>query len=558
VYRDLNQFQSEEYDLIIVGGGIYGATICWEAVTRGLKVALFEKSDFGSATSANSLKIIHGGFRYLQNFDKNRVMESIREQKSLMYMAPHLVHPLPVLVPIYGHGLKGKEAFSAGLWLFNYLRASEVQLSDPEKNIPPGRFISENECIELFPSVNRKGLKGGALFFDAQVYNSERLIISFLHSAWQKGARIANYSRVIGIHKTDQRLTEVNIRDVLTGDVFQFTSKRVVLASGPWNERLLGLIEGPKLEKPVHYAKAVNLVTKKVLDKYAVGFLGKNQHNNGKPLYQAKNSYLFVTPWRDYSIIGTAYSISDNNADSFQVNQKDIAFLINEFNQIYSGTRLSKNEILFVHGGLLPVSRNAGRNQYINLTNKFEIVDLGKQGFDGLVTVQGAKYTNARNVAQQTIDYIMEKWGYEYVPSNSANTRLYGGDITRFGDYILEAVKQNKHGLSETQFRSLVFNFGSVYNEVLNYFDETAKRDEGYNQDAAILEAQIRYSVEHEMAQRLGDVVFRRTELGSAGHPGDAALEFSAQVMGSELKWSQSEIDEELEAVQKEFFPIPL
>jgi glycerol-3-phosphate dehydrogenase len=550
VNRDLNQFQTEEYDLIIVGGGIYGAAITWEAVSRGLKVALFEKSDFGSATSANSLKIIHGGFRYLQNFDIKRVRESIKEQKAMMNIAPHLVHPLPVLVPTYGHGLKGREAFSAGLKLFNYLRSSEDQLGDPEKHIPPSRLISKAECIELLPSVNRKGLNGGVIFFDAQVYNSERLVISFLYSAWQKGAHIANYAEVVGFQMDDQQVKGVEVRDVLTGEVFQANSKILVLASGPWNEGLRGLLRGTNIEQTVHHAKAINLVTKKVFDKYAVGILGRNQHLNGTYLSKAKNSYLFITPWRDYSIIGTAYSIAEKNADGLKVNEQEINFLLKEFKKIYPGANLSRNDILFTHGGLLPVSRKSGEDQGVNLKNKFEIFDYG---FDGLVSVEGVKYTTARSVAQQTIDNILNKWGLEFMPSNSANTRLYGGEIARFSDYLLESVNQHKNDLSEVQVRSLVFNFGSAFNEVIKYLDGISIENDPDSQELAVLEAQIRYCVDQEMAQKLADVVFRRTELGSAGFPGDTAIEHAAQVMGREMNWSQGRFEIELADVKQSF-----
>jgi glycerol-3-phosphate dehydrogenase len=547
VNRDLNQFQTEEYDLIIVGGGIYGAAICWEAVSRGLKVALFEKSDFGSATSANSLKIIHGGFRYLQNFDIKRVKESIREQKALMHIAPHLVHPLPVLVPTYGHGLKGREAFSAGLRLFNYLRSSEDQLSDPDKHIPPSRLISKSECIELLPSVNRRGLNGGVIFFDAQVYNSERLVISFLHSAWQKGAHIANYAEVFGYQMDDQRVKGVKVKDVLSGEVLQANSKIIVLASGPWNEVLLGLLDGSDAEHSVQYAKAVNLVTNRVIDKYAVGIRGKNQHLNGKYLPKAKNSYLFITPWRDFSIIGTAYSITDN-ADDLKVNERDITFLLDEFNKIYPGANLSRKDILFTHGGLLPISRKSGNDQVVNLKNKFEILD---HGVDGLVSVEGAKYTTARSAAQQVIDHILEKWEYKILPSTSSRVRLYGGEITRFNDYLLEAEKQDRYHLGKTQIKRLVFNFGSAFSEVLGYLDGIASKDNSIKEELALLEAQIRYSVDQEMAQKLADVVFRRTELGSAGYPGDTALAHSAQVMGREMNWSQDRLESELAEVKQ-------
>ena len=556
--RNLNQFQGEENDLIIVGGGIYGAALCGEAVTRGLKVALFEKSDFCSATSANSLKIIHGGFRYLQNLDIKRVKESIREQKGLMYMAPHLVHPLPVLVPTYGHGLKGKEAFSSGLRLFNYMRTSADQSGDPTKHIPPSRFLTRDECIELLPFINRDGVNGCALFFDAQVYNSERLVLAFLYSASNRGAHIANYAEVVGFTSDSDKVYGVKVRDEFTGDVFEARAKVIVIACGPWKENLLNLVGQSKKVHMSNYAKAVNVITHKLVDKYAVGMLGKNQHLNGNKLPQAKNSYIFVTPWRQYSIIGTAYSLTVNNEDNVHVSEREITFLLDEVNRIYPPANLSQKDVLFAHGGLLPISNKIGNDHRVNLANKYKIIDHSEHGHDGLISVEGVKYTTARDVAEKTIDYLFSKLGYEFVPSISARTRLYGGEIIRFDEFLSKAGKQGRIGLSQGQARNLAFNYGSVYNEVLNYFSQDANIGNDLRKNFSLLEAQIRYSIDHEMAHKLGDVIFRRTELGTAGHPGDEMLEFSVEVMAKEMGWSQSRVDEELAQVREAFSPLYL
>jgi glycerol-3-phosphate dehydrogenase len=549
--RDLNQFQSEDYELIIVGGGIYGAAICWEAASRGLKVALFEKSDFGSATSANSLKIIHGGFRYLQQGDIPRLKESVREQRILMHIAPHLVHPMPVLVPIYGHGLRGKETFSIGLRLFNIISSPEDQLVDPEKQIPLGRIISKDACFEQLPSIKQEGLSGGGVFFDGQVYNSERLVLSFLHSAWQNGAHVANYTEVVGFVNKDQQIKGVKIKDVFDGDTFEVTSRLVLLACGPWNEKILSSSVGKKTLTPAGYAKAINLITRKLFDKYAVGIRGQNTYHNGKYIPNTKDSYLFVTPWKEYSIIGTAYTEYDKSPDEIEVNEDDISFFLKEFNRVYPAGKLSRSDIFFAHWGLLPLSSKNGGGRRLNLSKKFKIVNHRNSGYDGLISIDGVKYTTARYVAQKTVDYVLRNWDYQYVPSTTAKTRLYGGEIGCFNDYLGEAIKNIKGDLSEEQIKGLIYNYGSAYPQVLEYIQGSSSENEDWNRDYRLLDAQIRFAVANEMAKTLGDVVFRRTELGSGGNPGDASLAFSAQVMARELNWSQDRIDNELEEVRK-------
>lgn len=553
--RDLTQFESGKYDLIIVGGGIYGAAICWEAVSRGLKVALFEKSDFASATSANSLKIIHGGFRYLQSADLSRVKESIREQKNLMQIAPHLVHPIPVLIPTYGHGLRGKEVFATGLKLFELIRSSEVQLDDPEKHIPAGRSVSKSEFIRLFPSLREKGLNGGVQFFDAQVYNSERLVLAFLQTACENGAHIANYAEVMGLIEEDQYVKGVEIKDVLSGDILRVYSKSVILAGGPWNNEILRMLRKERSKTTVLHVKAINLVTNQLVTKFAVGIRGRNQYSDGEYLANAKTNYLFIAPWRNYSIIGTAYTIFEGIPDEFEINENDIEFLKDEFNRVNPGQKLSQEDILHVHGGLLPLSSKVRYQRGLKLANKFNILDHKIYGYEGLLSVDGVKYTTARDVAQKTIDYIFDQCGYRKVPSVTDHLRLYGGEIAIFDQYLEEALKSRGGDLSEYQIKSLILNYGSVYSHVLNYFQGASKKENGNSGELRLLEAEIQYAVKFEMAQKLSDVVFRRTELGSAGNPGNDLLQFSAEVMGRELNWSQEKIDLELVDVMRVFNP---
>src|SRR5512138_104540 len=176
--RDLRRLADENFDVAVAGGGVMGLAVAREAASRGLRTALVEKGDFGGATSANSLKLIHGGLRYLQHGDIGRLRQSVRERLAFMRTAPHLVHPLPFLVPTYGHGAKGKEAMDIAFLLYRMLAWDRNGTGDPEKEIPPGRTISADECRRLFPGFRQQGLTGGAVFHDGQAYNSERLTLA--------------------------------------------------------------------------------------------------------------------------------------------------------------------------------------------------------------------------------------------------------------------------------------------------------------------------------------------------------------------------------------------
>ena len=174
--------------MLVIGAGIYGSFVAWDAALRGLSVALVDQGDFGHATSANNFRIIHGGLRYLQHGDIRRMRQSIRERMTLMRIAPHLIHPLPFLVPTYGHLARGREAMGLALWLNDLIGFDRNQLADPEKFLPRGSVISRDRCLELFPGVDQKGLTGGAIWYDCQMLSPERLTLSLVKAAAQAGA----------------------------------------------------------------------------------------------------------------------------------------------------------------------------------------------------------------------------------------------------------------------------------------------------------------------------------------------------------------------------------
>ena len=274
--RNLGAIADNTYDLAVIGGGIYGACIAWEAVLRGLSVALFEKGDFCGATSANSLKIIHGGFRYLQNADIQRMRESIRERRTLMSIAPHLVHPLRVLIPNYGHSTRGREAFQAAVLLNELISADRNRLDDPQKKIPAGKTVSKQECIRMLPGLPQKDLSGGTIFYDAQVYNSERLVLAFLFSAKRRGAQVMNYTEVVNFLREGERIIGVEVEDVLSRQRSTIHARIVINAAGPWIGSVLELLGENRPPHKFELAKAVNVITRQLFEGYAVGLPGEN------------------------------------------------------------------------------------------------------------------------------------------------------------------------------------------------------------------------------------------------------------------------------------------
>jgi glycerol-3-phosphate dehydrogenase len=554
VKRNLKALANNPYDLVIVGGGIYGACVAWDAALRGLSVCLVEKSDFGSATSANSLKIIHGGLRYLQYGDLKQMRESIRERQIWMRIAPHLIHPLPVLIPIYNSGWTwGKKWLSLALLVNDLIGFDRNRTEDPEKHIPQGEVISKSECLRILSDISRKDLSGGAIFYDAQVYNTERLLLSFLRSANRAGVDLANYIEVTGSLKKGDRVVGVEVRDVLTEGRFHIRARTVVNACGPWLGQVLGFMKGgPRADKS-QYAKAINLVTHPLFQRYAIGILGANGYHDPNTLIPKESPLLFFTPWRGRALIGTTYRAYQGTADEFQVTAKDIQDFLDEINRSYPAAGLKPEDISFVHGGLLPSAGACPRTGAVKLPRKYRILDHREDGVQGVLSVVGVKYTAARLVAEEVVDQVFASWGKKPPRSPSSVTPIQGGEIDRFETYLRAQIEKKPCGLGEEVTRHLVYNYGSAYPEVLRYLDRCADECHPFIDHLALHNAEVLHGIRDEMAQKLTDVIFRRTELGTAGHPGDEVLTACAEIMGAELGWTAARTQQELQEVNEQF-----
>lgn len=545
--RDLKSFSDRTFDLLIIGGGIYGACTAWEAALRGLSVGLIERHDFAGATSAHSQKIIHGGFRYLQHADFKRMRESIRERKNLMRIAPHLVHPLPVLIPTYGHGLRSKNILSWALKIYDQVSWDRNKgMKDSQKNIPPGHVLSKKQVLELFENFPHTELTGAGVFYDGQIYNSERLVFSFLHSAEDQGVDLANYVQAIDFIRTKETIKGVLAKDLLSGDEFPIQAKLVLNTSGPWVYQVLGLLNFSQFQKQIPWIKCFNVIVPKLFQDYAVGLYGQNKYQDRDAVLNKGARLFFVIPWRDYSIVGTSLSYFTGNPDNLKVTESEIHAFLDDFNLACPGASLQLKNVSFIHQGFLPTEGHAEKIADPQISKKYKILDHRKDGLQGLISVIGVKYTTARDVAQKTIDHVFEHLGKKSPESVSAITPIYGGNIENFNSFLKNAFKHCSDGISENAMRSLILNWGSAYPEVLKLCDPSHPIH-----DDTLIRAQVLYGVREEMARKLSDIILRRTELGTAGYPGDDVLAACAQTMGRELKWTSEKMQDEMEEVKK-------
>lgn len=526
--RDLGSLAATPYDVVIIGGGIYGAAIAWEAALRGLSVALVEQSDFGGGASANSLKTIHGGLRYLQSADFRRMRHSIHERSTLLRIAPHLVQVLPVLVPTYGHGMKGKEALSAAIRVNDLLSYDRNRGLDASRHIPNAHMISKAETLKLAPGINEDGLTGGCIFYDAQAYNTERLTLAFLRSAENIGAVLANYTEAVAYLCEAGRVVGVRVKDRLSEATFEIRAKRIIVAAGAWTSTINGWLSNQPVQPRL--AKAINVITRPLFNDYAVGVSG------GGRLY-------FVSPWRGKAMIGTDYHLYNGNPDEMRVNDYEIDGLLRAVNEAVPSACLSRDDVTFVHRGLLPIDGVDSRGD-VRLSKHPRIHDNGI----GVISVEGVKYTTARGVAQHAVDLVFKSMERSAPPSVSASTPLYGGSLASIDDFVREQSADNPLQLSPEVIQHLVKNYGSEYRRVLTYY----QRDD-LPEALAILRAEIKHAVKREMALTLADVVLRRTELGSASAPSESYLRFAARIMSTEFGWTDDRIRREVDAVTAQY-----
>jgi glycerol-3-phosphate dehydrogenase len=301
----------------------------------------------------------------------------------------------------------------------------------------------------------------------------------------------------------------------------------------------------------------MNLVIKrKLFEKYAVGIWSKSDSRDEDALLSKGSRLFFVTPWRDYSLIGTTHVHYDGEPGQFKIKESDIQTFLDEVNAAYPPADLKREDVAFFYGGMLPADEEQKAGEDVRLLKNYQIIDHGKDsGIDGLISVVGVKFTTARDVAVKTVDCAIEKLGKNRVKSLTSSTLIFGGDIENIQDYIDEEKSKAPHGLSENSMEHLVLNYGSEYPRILQYVEENEEWAQPISPDSEILQAEVIYAVREEMAIKLSDVVRRRTELGTAGCPEEAALQACADLVGHELGWDEEKRQAEIGETKQIYDP---
>jgi glycerol-3-phosphate dehydrogenase len=487
--RDLNALGGVEHDVLVIGGGIQGACIAWDAALRGLDVALVERDDFGGATSANSLRIVHGGIRYLARGDLSRMRDSIRERSALLRVAPGLVEPLPVLVPTGRPGVPGRAAFGAALALTHLLSPNRNRHLDPSRRIAAGRVLSRPECLRLFPALDPDSFSGGALWYDARMTRPERLTLAFVVSAASAGAQVANHAEVEGFEVSGGRVRSAGVVDRLTGRRHEVRARQVVIAAGPWTEVLAGRADksvGPAPGTPRH-ALALNLVVGRRVAEVAVG-LRSTSTSDGDP-GGSGGRFLFLAPQEHSTLLGTWYGVADDGNDPGPALDRGAETLLADFNRACPGLGLSATDVVGRQWGRLPLKAGLEAGPPGILAERPRVSARSGAGPANLLTVEAVKYTTARAVAQDVVDLVLASMGLQPRACRTAETLLVGAELSP-----------------------------------------------GERPPLAL---RILHAARDEMAVTLDDVVYRRTELGDPPGPDREAVGLAARIAGDALGWDE-------------------
>lgn len=481
--RDLKQFEGQVYDLLVVGGGINGASIANLASKRGYKVALVEKGDFSSGTSSKSSKLMHGGLRYLENFQFSLVREALRERTFHVRKVSHLVKPLEFIVPVYKDDKRPLWIFHMGVYLYDLLAGRH--------RIGRHRKLSYKELISLEPALKKEGLKGGVSYYDAQMDDIRLCLENVLCAAKQKAA-VANYAEVVAFMKENGRVVGAQIKDVLceSQKTYSLRAKNIVIASGAWTDEVLKKSE-TGLASRVRPTKGVHIVTERKLFNHAMLIPSKQDRR-----------IFFVLPWRDQTMIGTTDNDYFAKPDQLQVTEQEVEYLMDETNRVFEGDPLEFKDVQASFAGLRPLVAQHGSEA------KASREHLIFQTTSGIFSIVGGKYTTYRVIAKECVDQIFGKQDSEI--DELFSRPLSDSEISELSE---------EFEVEEKTAKDLATRYGSQSRELLKVGIEKPGLLEKISNDGPYVHAEIAYARDVEMAQTAEDIVMRR--MGIAYSPRD-------------------------------------
>ncbi len=535
--RAISQLTGEKFDVLVIGGGVTGVGAALDAASRGLTVALIESQDIASGTSSRSSKLIHGGLRYLEQYDFKLVREALHERELMVSsLSPHLVKPVGFLFPLT-EKFKERTYVGAGLALYDALRGFQ-------RALPWHKHIGQKQINEIAPSLRPDLIMGAIKYFDAQV-DDARHTMSIARTAARHGAVIATRVSAESLLREGKRVVGVKAKDLVTGKTINISATATVMCAGIWSDELhakFDLVPG----YGVTMSKGVHIVLP-----------GSAIKSNAGIILKTPVSVLFLIPWADKWIVGTTDTpYTGDRAEPF-ASREDVQYILDQANRVLT-PKLDATEIIGVYAGLRPLVAN-NKNSATTKLSREHTVDRPAAGF---VSVAGGKYTTYRIMAKDAIDRAVIELRELTPESVTEKLPLVGADGYFALVQQIERLSQAS-GLDALTITHLLNRYGSLISEVLELIEENPKLAAKVDEDLLYIKAEIHYAASHEGARTVDDVISRRTRIAfEARDHGVHLADEIAAIIAPVLSWSVKErkasvqayedlVDRELEALDQ-------
>jgi len=513
---------ADEYDLIVIGGGINGAGIARDAGKRGIRTLLLEANDYGSGTSSWSTRLIHGGLRYLEYAELALVRESLLERRRLQRQAPHLIRPICLTIPVYRSARRGRFLIRLGLIAYDLLSLG--------KELPRHRMLSRKELMAAEPGLCSEGLTGGARYYDAQVSYAERLVLENVLSAREHGVVVRNYAPVTELRRLPDGRHEVGFVE-RGGEPSKAVAGIVVNATGPWVDRLLALAEHP-FPRLMGGTKGSHVV--------AGAFPGAPRHaiyveagSDGRP--------IFIVPWNDQYLIGTTDIRFEGDPADARASDEEIRYLLGETNRVFPDAALTENDLHFAYSGVRPLPWQAEGPE--SAITRSHLIVQHDEVADGLISIVGGKLTTYRSLAEETVDVVAGRLDRSFADCRTRNDALpgAGGFDTALG------VSERIGTVAPGGRKRLLGIYGGRVRRLLSLCEADPSLARTLDRDEGVLAAEVALAVREEEARTLVDIVHRRLMIGLSARLGADLIDRVSRLAATELGWDEPARSEELE-----------
>ncbi len=523
------ELEGGPFDVIVVGGGINGTGIARDAARRGLKVLLLDKTDIAAGTTSWSSRLIHGGLRYLEHAEIPLVHESLQERERLLHIAPHLVFPLPLTLPVYDYHKRVPLTIWAGMVAYDILSWN--------KTLPRHRMYSRAGALAHEPGLNSHGLKAAARYYDAQIVFPERLSVENMLDAAAHGAVVRNGARVDDLVLEAGVIRGVRFEDEATGERLIARGRTVVNVAGPWVDRVLGKagIE-PRGNPLLGVTKGTHIVVEPFPGAPSDA-LYIEAKTDGRP--------YFIIPWNSLYLIGTTDDRYTGDLDQVVPTEDEIAYLLNETNIAIPNAGLDRASVCYTYAGLRPLPHQRGGSESA-ITRRHIVHDHAPKVY-GLLSIVGGKLTTYRNLGEQAVDKVGELLGVN-LPGSTTGTAPLPGAPESLGAFARDFHRSRPDWLSERSASYLVSIYGSRASAIVALAEREASLREVVGPATGLIAAAIVFSFTDERAATLTDAIMRRTMIGYAADAGFGALDGVARAVSQGLGWDDARIARELAA----------